>query len=172
MIGESILQLQTELIALEQTIINLSYEKYQKEALVDDLKLLLNRISQETCFVNLSKSGTNTSMSSIGYGYVNKQTNQRKKEEANAPRKLSDETDISVLSKCISSSTKAHSKYHEDDDSLLCENHEYSEDNRKLNLFCSKIKTEQSGDIFSDLFSFWEVNINQPMRDCKTKVSI
>jgi len=161
-----ILHLQYELNALEQSIINLQSNKYEKETIAEDLKMLLNRISQETCYVTLNDS------CSLNIG---KNLTCKGKDEmpyisnihSYVPRKFSDETDISELSKCISSSTKAHSKYHEEDDSLC--DYSYSNNyNRKLNPFYSHVKEE---DFLSSIFNFWESNINIPIRDCKERQS-
>ncbi len=161
-----IFHLQDELNALEQSIINLETIKYTKESMIEDLKLLLNRISQETCFTNLKYDY------SLGIG---KKLIHQGKEElpyisntyTQAPRKFSDETDISELSKCISTSTKAHSRYHEEDD-LICDYSDNIHYNRKVNPFYSHVKEE---DFLSNLFNFWEVNINIPIRDCKERAS-
>jgi hypothetical protein len=125
MSSESIVyQLLQEISQLEKNISFLERQKQMKEYLVDDLRSLVDRVSEESSFLIPFKPI-----------FEGPKLTEKVLISAKGQRKYSEESEFSSLSKCASHTTKANSVYQEDD--LLWE---YDNGNLILNQECSQFE--------------------------------
>ncbi len=147
--------LQKEIELVEAQIYNLKQSKFDKECKVDDLQMLLKRISNETSFLLPCKL-TSSSLNKV------KEINNVSKCQYKI-RKYSDNSDFTSLSKCFSTNTKASSHFVEED------NYSVNEDNdhcllgiqRKINNFVSEnILSNSNEDNISKVMIYWTTNLS------------
>ena len=146
--------LQMEIELVEAQICSLKQSKFDKECKVDDLQMLLKRISSETSFLLPCK--------------ITSCSDKKIKENKNVSvghykiRKYSDNSDFTTLSKCVSTITKASSHFLEDDNSSVNEKDDHCQlgIQRKIHNFlfdqiiCNRI------DNLSKAMSFWNTNLS------------
>lgn len=156
--SQLLLSLEKEVVIVTKQIEELKAKKFDKECKVDDLKALMARVSQETSFLRPFYPNFNAN-SSNGLSKI-------KSFVPKSVRKYSDESHISDLSKCHSTSTNAAST----------NDHEEKQDNprfrgfHKGNAFNSQIALlelgyEENGLAdsahLSSISTFWHQHLNQ-----------
>lgn len=117
-------QLLEEIKQVEKSIYLLQRQKQMKEYLVDDLRSLVDRVSEESSFLIPFKPILD-----------GPQLTEKVLISAKGTRKYSEESGFSSLSKCASHTTKANSVYQEDD---FC--WDYDNGNLVLSKECSKVE--------------------------------
>lgn len=117
-------QLLEEIKQMEKSIYLLQRQKQMKEYLVDDLRSLVDRVSEESSFLIPFKPALE-----------GPQLTEKVLISAKGIRKYSEESGFSSLSKCASHTTKANSVYQEDD---FC--WDYDNGGLILSKECSKVE--------------------------------
>lgn len=112
----SIQEIEQQIKEAQINIDTLKKTKQSKEILVDDLRALLERISEEQAFLMTFKPVSEASKLNLKTLIL-----------AKGHRKYSEDSTLSNISKCASHTTKAYSNYKENEDAIIEERREEHE---------------------------------------------
>jgi len=114
----SLSQLLLEIQTYEKEISILKKNKTQKEFLIEDLKSLIERISEETAFSTPYKKIQTYKKIRENTLYCISSNTTKKAKKLKSDRKQSGESEFSMLSKCVSHTTKASSIMEHEEDGI------------------------------------------------------
>lgn len=155
--SQLLLSLEREAILILQQIEELKARKFDKECKVDDLKALMAKVSQETSFLHpICPKFTTSCGNSHGL-------NKIKSFVPKSVRKYSEESHISELSKCNSTSTNAVSMIDHEvrHDHLFHKEHAFNSQTTMIELSIEENSRIVDSAHLMSISTFWNQNLNQ-----------